>query len=104
MLLKNRRGGGWAIAGSLALLIFVIGISFNKKTLELFLFDSLEQIAAQDWGYSSLKGLLGEPTIEGLGETKLEIAANAFSKLFVKVVPDWRSKPARLAELGFQEK
>ena len=33
MLLKNRRGGGWAIAGSLALLIFVIGISFNKKTL-----------------------------------------------------------------------
>jgi len=87
MLLKNRRGGGWAIAGSLALLIFVIGISFNKKTLELFLFDSLEQIAAQDWGYSSLKGLLGEPTIEGLGETKLEIAANAFSKLFVKVVP-----------------
>ena len=26
-----------------------------------------------------------------------------YLELFVKVVPDWRSKPARLAELGFQE-
>ncbi|AAQ00399.1 MULTISPECIES: GTPase Era [Prochlorococcus] len=27
-----------------------------------------------------------------------------YLELFVKVVPDWRSKPARLAELGFGEK
>ncbi len=27
-----------------------------------------------------------------------------YLELFVKVVPDWRSKPARLAELGFKEK
>ena len=26
-----------------------------------------------------------------------------YLELFVKVVPDWRSKPARLSELGFKE-
>ena len=26
-----------------------------------------------------------------------------YLELFVKVVPDWRSKPARLAELGYAE-
>ncbi len=31
------------------------------------------------------------------------IEGSVYLELFVKVVPDWRSKPARLAELGYKE-
>ena len=32
------------------------------------------------------------------------IDGSIYLELFVKVVPDWRSKPARLAELGYEGK
>tara|TARA_Y100001968_G_C19325528_1_gene701507 strand:+ start:92 stop:1036 length:945 start_codon:yes stop_codon:yes gene_type:complete len=60
----------------------------------------------------SQKGILigkGGSMLKNIGsKARLQMQAlidgQIYLELFVKVVPDWRSKPARLAELGFEGK
>ena len=58
----------------------------------------------------SQKGILigkGGGMLKSIGQdARLQMQAliegPVYLELFVKVVPDWRSKPARLAELGYE--
>lgn len=82
MLIKSRKGRRPLLVGFI--ILFVVSLlSFNKQKILIEAFNTLEYINAQDFGYSSLKGLVGVSAIHILGENPTALA----ERVITHVVP-----------------
>ena len=86
MLIKGQKVS-WPLLCGIAITVLLTGLSINKQDILEEAFDTLERINAQDWGYSSLKGLFGLPTLTQLGNTPSEIATGLVTRFPTHVVP-----------------
>ena len=86
MLIKIRKGVRLLLVG-MAILLLVVGLSFDKQQFVEEVFETLEHVNAQDWGYSSLKGLFGLPTLIQLGNTPSQITTGLVVRFPTYVAP-----------------
>ncbi len=86
MLIKTRKGR-WPLLGGIVILFLVITVTFNKKHAIDEAYETLEHINAQDWGYSSLKGLFGLPTLRELGKSPSAVIVGLIKRFPTYVAP-----------------